>query len=189
MRKLMMITASSLALAIAGTGLTAAADEAAPARPLTPDSLGAGAIQKKDSIKSDPAMEQRRATVPLPDKSRAADSAAARSYNDNKADLTGATIPGGLSAEQVIGADVMNASGDEIGEVEDLVVGSGNEIKLAIVEVGGFLGMGAKSVAVKIDQLNRSPVKKGFVTSMTKEELKAMPEFQKQGGSWVRSYE
>jgi PRC-barrel domain len=189
MRKLMMITASTIALTVAGAGLAAAADNAVPARPLTPDSVGAGAIQKEDATKTAPAMEQRHSTVPLPDKSRAADSAAARSYKDNKADIAGARIPGGLSAEQLIGADVKNVSGDEIGEVEDLVVGSGNEIKVAIVEVGGFLGMGSKTVGVNIDQLSRTPTKKGFVTSMTKEELKTLPEYKKQSGSWVRSYE
>ena len=187
MRKLMMITASTVALTVAGAGLAVAQDKAAPARPLTPDSVGAGAIKKDDTMKNDPSMDQRRTTVPLPDKSRAGDSAAYRSYKDNEAGFSGAKIAGGLSAKRLIGADLMNASGDEVGEVQDLVVGSDNEIKVAIVEVGGFLGIGSKTVAVNIDQLRRSPAKKGFVTSMTKEELKTLPAYKKQDGSWVRS--
>lgn len=185
MRKLMMIAASTIALTVAGAGLTAAQDKAAPARPLTPDSPGAGAIKKDETMKNDPAMEQRRTTVPLPDKSRSPDAAAYRSYEDNKEALSGAKIAGGLSADALLGANIVNSKGDEIGEVEDLVIGTGGRIDMAIIEVGGFLGIGSKTVAVNISELERAPNGKAFVTSMTKDELKTLSEYKKQDGVWV----
>lgn len=187
MRKLLTLAASAVALTIADGGLAAAQEKAAPARPLTPDSLGAGALKRGDAIEKDPAMERRRVTVPRPDAPGAADTAPNRSYNDGeKALLHGGRIAGGLSAQQVVGASVHNATGDEIGEVEDLVIGPKNEITVAIVEVGGFLGMGSKTVAVEIDELDPSPKGSGFITALTKAQLKTRPAYRKEGGSWVR---
>jgi len=188
MRKYLILTASTVALTIAGAGFAAAQDKAGPARPLTPTSPGAGAIKKDESLKNDPAMEQRAVTKPIEDRARAADTSGYRSYNDNKAAFSGASIAGGLSAETLLGADVLNPSGDEIGEVEDLVIGADNKIETAIVEVGGFLGIGSKNVAVDIALLKQSPTKKGFVTTMTKEELKSRTEYDKKGGIWVQRY-
>ena len=187
MRKLMLITASTVALAIAGAGGAAAQDKAGPARPLTPDSVGAGAIKKDDAMKSDPAMERGRVTVPLPDTARAADAAAYRSYKDHKEAFAGATVASGLSADEFVGADVRNAEGNVIGEVTDLMVGTGGHIDLAVIEVGGFLGIGAKTVALNVNELDRAPAKKGFITAKTQDELKTLSEYKKKGGIWVLS--
>jgi hypothetical protein len=186
MRKLLTLAASAVALTIADGGLAAAQEKAAPARPLTPDSLGAGALKRGDAIEKDPAMERRRVMVPRPDAPGAADTAPNRSYNDDGKALQGARVAGGLSAQQVVGASVHNATGDEIGEVEDLVIGPKNQITVAIVEVGGFLGMGSKTVAVEIDELDPSPKGSGFITALTKAQLKTRPAYRKEGGSWVR---
>jgi hypothetical protein len=188
MRRFSILTASTVALAIAGAGVAAAQDKAAPARPLTPTSPGAGAIMKDESLKTDSGMTEHRTTVPVPDSSRAADTAGSRSYLDSKAGQSGASIAGGLSAEALIGADVLNASGEEIGEVQDLVIGSDNTVDKAIVEVGGFLGVGSKFVAVEIAQLKPDGRKKGFVTAMTEEELKSRAQYEKKAGSWVQRY-
>ena len=187
MRKFLIMTASTLALSIAGAGIAAAADEAAPARPLTPTSPGAGAIKKDDALKTDPGMDERRATVPIPDSARSADTAGFRSYKDSNG-KTDASIAGGVSADALIGAEVMDPSGNEIGEVQDLIIGNDNKIEKAIVEVGGFLGVGSKTVAVEIAQLKPTGKKKGYITAMTKEELKTRTEFEKKSGSWVERY-
>ena len=48
----------------------------------------------------------------------------------------------GWSAEQVIGLDVQNANGEDIGEVENLVIGPEGDVDGLILEVGGFLDIG-----------------------------------------------
>lgn len=188
MRRFMILTASTVALTVAGAGIAAAQDKAAPAQPMTPTSPGAGAIKKDESLETDPGMTERRTTVPVPDASRAADTAANRSYLDNAEARRGAEIAGGLSADSLIGANVMNASGKEIGEIQDLVIGSDNKINEAIVEVGGFLGIGAKFVAVEIAQLKPSGQKNGYVTALTAEELETRAQYEKKSGSWIQLY-
>ncbi|MCE3247313.1 MAG: hypothetical protein K0R41_1138, partial [Geminicoccaceae bacterium] len=64
-----------------------------------------------------------------------------------------ATQPGQVvSIEEVLGASVVNAEGDEVAEIEDVVLGQGDQY-YAILSVGGFLGIGDKKVAVPFDQL------------------------------------
>jgi hypothetical protein len=46
-----------------------------------------------------------------------------------------------------------NPDSDNIGEVNDLIIGSDGKITHAVVGVGGFLGIGEKDVSVPFDQL------------------------------------
>ncbi|MTH79945.1 PRC-barrel domain-containing protein [Paracoccus aestuariivivens] len=75
---------------------------------------------------------------------------------------------GDMSAETFIGkrlyvseADVdasaqineVDEGWDNVGEISDLVLSKDGQLKAVLVDVGGFLGMGEKSVAVAMDQL------------------------------------
>lgn len=42
---------------------------------------------------------------------------------------------------------------DDIGEISDLVLGEDGRVKAVLVDIGGFLGMGEKSVAVSMNEL------------------------------------
>jgi sporulation protein YlmC with PRC-barrel domain len=174
--------------------MATAQDRSAPgAQDPAATSPGAGAIQKEGTMQRDPAMQQRQSTQPSTGtsgsmgSSSSVESSSYKSYSENKDSLAGATIAGGFTADQLIGADIVNASGDSVGEIEDLVVDTNNQVSKAIVGVGGFLGMGTKNVAVDLADLSQGPDKKDFVTNMTKDELKTLPEFKKESGSWVRN--
>ena len=75
--------------------------------------------------------------------------------------------------ETVVGKSIVNADGDEIGEVSKIV---GDQV---IVEVGGFLGIGARDVAVSWSQIQPTGMGDDMElrTTLTKEELEAMPEY------------
>lgn len=75
------------------------------------------------------------------------------------------------------GATIYGADDHKIGTVSH-VHGSGVASEV-IVDVGGFLGIGAKPVAVPVSQLSFMRDKEGdvhAVTGWTKDELKEMPE-------------
>lgn len=61
----------------------------------------------------------------------------------------------GWSAEKLLDEEVYGANGEEIGEVEDLIVGPDGKIESVIVEGGGFLDIGDSHVAVPWDQVKR----------------------------------
>lgn len=201
MRKFMITSASIIALAVAGAGTAAAqGTPTAPPQSILPGNPAAGAIKKNDTMRHDPGLQPGQMTAPPSgkagaigrsrdaDRVGAADSGGLKSYKADKSAAAQATLPGGLPAKKLIGADVRDPSGKAIGEVKDLAVGTDNKVNKAIVQVGGFFGIGSKDVAVDIAELKPQGKNKGFVTAMTEEELKTLPEYKQEGGHWVRDY-
>jgi hypothetical protein len=85
---------------------------------------------------------------------------------------TSVTTPSAAFTESLKGKDVVNLEGDAIGEVEGI---QGDNL---VVSVGGFLGIGARNVALSRSQVSITGTgdDQKIVTSLTKDELKAMPE-------------
>jgi hypothetical protein len=85
-------------------------------------------------------------------------------------------------ASKFNGTDVIGADDAKIGDVTDVLFDKDRKVIAFIVGVGGFLGIGAKDVA--IDPASFSPVPGKDATdmklrlSMTKDELKAAPAFE-----------
>lgn len=88
-----------------------------------------------------------------------------------------------LTAELLTGADVRGADDASIAEVSDLVLTGEGQVTDVILDVGGFLGIGARSVAIPMDRLTVAQNEGGAVriwVNMTKEELEALPEYKVQ---------
>lgn len=94
------------------------------------------------------------------------------------------TVLGGLSADEVIGMTVVDASGEDVGEVNDLLIADDNTVDRAIIDVGGFLGFGAKPVAIEMDRLTVAEGDGEVVLDATREELDAMPAWQPSEDGW-----
>ena len=80
----------------------------------------------------------------------------------------------GTKVGALIGADVASATGDTIGEIDDVVQMNGET--MAVVGVGGFLGLGEHDVALPLTEL---ALNGETVTAMgyTRDQLEAMAEF------------
>jgi sporulation protein YlmC with PRC-barrel domain len=87
---------------------------------------------------------------------------------------------GEVQASHLIGAPVKNTSGETIGEVTDLIVSSG-DVKLAVISVGGLLGVGDKRIALPYEQITVAPDGNTLFVSMTEEELKSKAAFDADG--------
>jgi hypothetical protein len=61
----------------------------------------------------------------------------------------------GLRASKLIGTAVYNEQNTEIGSVDNLLLIDEDKVAVAIISVGGFLGIGSKLVPVPYDQLHR----------------------------------
>lgn len=84
-----------------------------------------------------------------------------------------------ISAANLDGANIYGPDDNHIGDVAH-THGAGPTTSV-IVDVGGFLGMGAKRVSLPVSQLNFMRDESGKVhatTSMTKDQLKDLPEHQ-----------
>ncbi|HBD91740.1 MAG: hypothetical protein A2092_00755 [Rhodobacteraceae bacterium GWE1_64_9] len=87
-----------------------------------------------------------------------------------------------LTADDVQGASVYDAEDKRIGEVSELVLSADGKLTEAVIDVGGFLGIGAKPVALPIGSVDVVRADGGDETriyvSMTKEELEALPKYE-----------
>src|ERR1700736_5236933 len=63
---------------------------------------------------------------------------------------------GDWRASKVVGLNVYNEKNENVGSINDLLVDKSGNIKAAVISVGGFLGMGARLVAVPFDKMKFS---------------------------------
>jgi ElaB/YqjD/DUF883 family membrane-anchored ribosome-binding protein len=61
-----------------------------------------------------------------------------------------------LARDRLLTLSVHDASGKIIGDIEDLIIGSGNQVEGVVMGTGGFLGAGEKKVGVRLSALQIS---------------------------------
>jgi sporulation protein YlmC with PRC-barrel domain len=61
--------------------------------------------------------------------------------------------PGSYRASDLMGKDVYGANNEDIGEINDVIIGRDGQVMAVVVGVGGFLGIGEKDVAVPMQSL------------------------------------
>lgn len=83
----------------------------------------------------------------------------------------------GYRATKLLKQDVYNDKGEKIGKVDDLVLSPDGTLSTAIVNVGGFLGLGKHLVAIPVKQFAHV-APKAVLPKASKEELKALPKFE-----------
>jgi sporulation protein YlmC with PRC-barrel domain len=90
------------------------------------------------------------------------------------------THPDVLSASTVKGDEVVNARGEKLGKIEDVMLDmSDDRIAYAVLSFGGFMGFGDKLFAVPWKALKLDNDHKNFILDVTKEHLKSAPGFDK----------
>lgn len=83
----------------------------------------------------------------------------------------------GYRASQLLGSAIYNDQGKKIGKIDDFIVGSGAKVSIAVVAVGGFLGMGERLVAVPATLFESNKQGQTVLPGVTKDKLEALPEF------------
>jgi len=88
-----------------------------------------------------------------------------------------------------IGTPVSTKDGQQIGVITNLVFDQQGRIELAVIGIGGFLGIGEKHVAVPFDDVKSEVVNNGhvFVVDATKDQLMAAPTFKTLSGEAVKA--
>ncbi|HYE48172.1 MAG TPA: PRC-barrel domain-containing protein [Azospirillaceae bacterium] len=84
------------------------------------------------------------------------------------------------SAEKLLGRTVVGAGGEEIGEVNDIVLDpQTGQARQLVISSGGFLGIGEKNVAVDFKNAQVTPGADQIkVGSLTQDQVKSMKEFE-----------
>ncbi|MBI3705916.1 MAG: PRC-barrel domain-containing protein [Rhizobiales bacterium] len=95
--------------------------------------------------------------------------------SSEKADFVASQKPDQWLATKFKGTDVLGADNQKIGDVSDILFDKSGSIQAYVIGVGGFLGMGAKEVALAPKSFDVVPGQNGAAPklkiSMTKEQL------------------
>jgi hypothetical protein len=91
------------------------------------------------------------------------------------------TVIDGAAVRGILGRTVQGADGKDMGRIVDIMVDPGGQVRAAIIDFGGFLGVGSRKIAVSWNALhfagavkNRDDIK----LEATRDQLKAAPEYR-----------
>ena len=86
-------------------------------------------------------------------------------------------VAAGYRAKKLIGATVYNDQNEKVGKIEDMIIAPDGKLSVAVVDVGGFLGLGAHRVAIPVEQFTQIEPKI-VLPGASKQALKGLPEFK-----------
>ena len=86
-------------------------------------------------------------------------------------------VAAGYRARKLIGATVYNDQNEKVGKIEDMIIAPDGKLSVAVVDIGGFLGLGAHRVAIPVEQFTQIEPKI-VLPGASKQALKGLPEFK-----------
>jgi len=91
------------------------------------------------------------------------------------------TIIGASDAHGVLGRDVRSAADEDMGRIVDVIVDREGHVRAAVIDFGGFLGVGSRKIVVDWNALRFGKIanKKDSITlELTKAQVAAAPEYK-----------
>ena len=91
------------------------------------------------------------------------------------------TVIGTRQGTSILGRQVRSKADEKIGRIVDVIVDRTGQVRAAVIDFGGFFGVGNRKIAVDWDALDfaRESDKRDFVKlELTREQIKAAPEYR-----------
>src|SRR5690242_9459616 len=89
------------------------------------------------------------------------------------------TVIGPADAHSVLGREVRSTSGQDMGRIVDVIVDRAGAVRAAVIDFGGFLGVGSRKIVVDWNALRFGKVKgasDSISLELTQDQVKAAPE-------------
>ena len=91
------------------------------------------------------------------------------------------TILGSRQAQSVLGKEVRSSANENMGRIVDVIVDRAGKVRAAVIDFGGFLGVGSRKIAVDWNTLrfDIDSNKRDLITlELTRDQVKAAPEYK-----------
>jgi PRC-barrel domain len=91
------------------------------------------------------------------------------------------TILNNHEVEGILGREVRSTADENMGRIVDVIVDRSGQVRAAIIDFGGFLGVGSRKIAVDWNALQfPAPTEAGtrITLQLTPDQVKAAPEYQ-----------
>jgi len=83
-----------------------------------------------------------------------------------------------ISSDKVEGTSVYNATGEKLGSIDDLMIDRhSGQVRYAVMEFGGFLGMGTDRYPIPWTMLKFDTKQSGYVVPLDKAKLEKAPKY------------
>jgi len=85
-----------------------------------------------------------------------------------------------LTVQAVLGREVRSAADEDMGRIVDIIVDRSSQVRAAVIDFGGFLGVGSRKIAVDWSILRFGSGEKSnrVVVDLTRAQVKAAPEYK-----------
>jgi len=91
------------------------------------------------------------------------------------------TVLNNHEVEGILGRPVLDAADENMGRIIDVIVDHSGRVRAAVIDFGGFLGVGSRKIAVDWSALHFPPPGQPNVKislDLTRDQVKAAPEYQ-----------
>jgi PRC-barrel domain len=94
---------------------------------------------------------------------------------------TAAVVLEDREVSAILGEGVRSSTGEEMGRIIDVIVGRDGQIHAAIIDFGGFLGIGTRKIAVDWNAFDFAPVGKpaAIVLELTRNQVRLAPQYKR----------
>lgn len=83
-----------------------------------------------------------------------------------------------ICSDKVEGTKVFNAAGDKLGSIDELMIDKrSGQVRYAVMEFGGFLGMGTDRYPLPWNMLKYDTTMEGYVVPLDKATLEGAPRY------------
>lgn len=83
-----------------------------------------------------------------------------------------------ISSDRVNGTNVYNPAGEKLGSIDSLMIDKlSGRVRYAVMEFGGFLGMGTDRYPLPWDSMKYDTGMDGYVVTLAKEQLENAPKY------------
>jgi PRC-barrel domain len=93
---------------------------------------------------------------------------------------TATTVLHNQEVQGVMGREVRSIAGEDMGRIVEALVDRGGQIRAAVIDFGGFLGVGSRKIVVDWGALHFAPGSKPdhITADLTRDQVKAAPEYK-----------
>jgi PRC-barrel domain len=91
------------------------------------------------------------------------------------------TVLNNHEVEGILGRQVLGAADENMGRIVDVIVDHSGRVRAAVIDFGGFLGVGSRKIAVDWSALHFPPSGQPnakISLDLTRDQVKAAPEYQ-----------